>query len=119
MRTEALYLDGLVDAAEAIARFLNAVEREEFLGDDLRQSAVLQKLTVIGEAASRLSEAFRNRHPEVKWRGAIGLRNITVHEYFGVNWDTIWDTATQDVSILREQIAAILAAEFPDDDQPT
>jgi len=114
MRTEALYLDDIVDAADAIARFLSAVEREGFLGDELRQSAVLQKLAVIGEAASRLSEEFRNRHAEVKWRGAIGLRNIAVHEYFGVNWDTVWHAATQEVPLLHEQIAAILAAEYPE-----
>ena len=119
MRTEALYLDDIVDAAEAIARFLSAAEREEFLGDELRQSAVLQKLIVIGEAASRLSAEFRQRHSEIEWPDVIGLRNIAVHNYFGVSWDTIWDTATRDVPILREQIAAILAAEFPDEESPT
>jgi len=119
MRTEALYLDDILDAADAIARFLHNVEKETFLGDELYQSAVLQKLTVIGEAAARLSEELRDRHAEVKWRGTIGLRNIAVHNYFGVSWDTIWDTATQDVPILREQIAAILAAEFPDEESPT
>lgn len=117
MRTEALYLDDILDAADAIARFLPNIEREAFLGDDLYQSAVLQKLTVIGEAAARLSEEFRDRHPEVRWRGIIGLRNIAVHNYFGVSWDTIWNAATQDVSVLRGQIAAILAAEFPEPDE--
>ncbi|MBF8284483.1 MAG: DUF86 protein [Anaerolineales bacterium] len=49
----------------------------------------------------------------------MAIANIAVHNYFGVSWDTIWDTATQDVPILREQIAAILAAEFPDEESPT
>jgi len=119
MRTEALYLDDILDAAEAIARFLHAIEKETFLGDELYQSAVLQKLTVIGEAASHLSAEFRGRHTNIEWLDVIGLRNIAVHEYFGVNWEVVWDTATQDVPILREQIKAILAAEFPDDKSPT
>jgi len=119
MRTEALYLDDILDAANAIARFLRNVEKETFLGDELYQSAVLQKLTVIGEAAARLSEEFRNRHSEIRWRGIVGLRNVAVHEYFGINWDTIWHAATQEVPLLREQIAAILAAEFPDEESPT
>ncbi len=117
MRTEALYLDDILDAANAIARFLRNVEKGTFLGDELYQSAVLQKLTVIGEAAARLSEEFRNRHPEIRWRGIIGLRNVTVHEYFGINWDTTWYAATQEVPLLREQIAAILAAEYPEPDE--
>jgi uncharacterized protein with HEPN domain len=116
MRTEALYLDDIVDAADSIARFLNDLEKENFLGDELRQSAVLQKLIVIGEAASRLSAEFRTRHTEIEWPDIVGLRNIAVHEYFGVSWETVWNTAMQDVPFLRERIAAILAAEFPDED---
>lgn len=119
MRTEALYLDDIVDAADAIARFLHAIEKEAFLGDELYQSAVLQKLIVIGEAASRLSAEFRGRHADIEWPDIISLRNIAVHEYFGINWEVVWNTATQGVPILREQIAAILAAEFPDEESPT
>jgi len=116
MRTEALYLDDILDAADAIARFLRAIEKETFLSDELYQSAVLQKLAVIGEAASRLSAEFRGRHGEIEWRDIIGLRNLAVHQYFGINWEIVWDTAVQGVPVLREQIAAILAAEFPDDE---
>jgi uncharacterized protein with HEPN domain len=114
MRTEALYLDDIIDAADGIARFLINLEKEAFLGDELRQSAVLQKLLVIGEAASRLSAEFRIRHADIEWPDIVGLRNIAVHQYFGVSWETVWNTATQDVPGLRERIAAILAAEFPD-----
>jgi uncharacterized protein with HEPN domain len=103
MRTEALYLDDIVDAADGIARFVHDIDYETFLGDDLYQSAILQKLIVIGEAASR-------------WPDIVGLRNIAIHEYFGVSWETVWNTATQDVPLLRDQIAAVLAAEFPDED---
>jgi uncharacterized protein with HEPN domain len=94
MRTEALYLDDIFDAADAIARFLHAIEKETFLTDDLYQSAVLQKLIVIGEAASRLSTEFRDRHSHIEWRDVINLRNIAVHRYFGINWEVIWETAT-------------------------
>jgi len=110
MRPEILYLTDIVEAADAIGRFLNDVEKEDFLRDELRQSAVLQKLTVIGEAAARLSEEFRKRYPTVPWPRVIGLRNVAVHEYFSVNWEIIWVTATSNVPLLREQVAAMLAA---------
>jgi uncharacterized protein with HEPN domain len=115
MRTEALYLDDIIDAADAIARFLDGLEKDTFLSEELYQSAVLQKLIVIGEAASRLSTDFRARHAAIVWPDIVGLRNIAVHEYFGVSWETVWNTAKLDVPVLREQIAAILAAEFPDE----
>ena len=117
MRPEILYLTDMVEAADAIARFLAEIEKSTFLDDELRRSAVLQKLIVIGEAASRLSDEFRAQHPEIKWKGAMGLRNIGVHEYFGVNWEIVWDTVNQDIPIMREQIAAILAADYPDQDE--
>lgn len=65
MRPERLYLTDIVEAAAAINRFLTNVDRQTFMADELRQSAVLQKLMVIGEAAARLDRDFRSRHPEV------------------------------------------------------
>lgn len=63
MRSEELYLTDIVDAADAIARFVHGVEREDFCHDELRQSAILQKLIIIGEAAARLPREFTDRRP--------------------------------------------------------
>ena len=115
MRPEILYLTDIVEASAAIARFLSNVEREAFLQDELRQSAVQQKLTVIGEAAARLTPEFQGRHPEVQWRKAISLRNITVHEYFSLSWEIIWATATQDIPLVRDQVAEIIRQLAADD----
>ncbi len=109
MRPETLYLTDIVEAADAIARFLDKVERDSFLKDDLLQSAVLQKFIVIGEAAAHLPDEFRRRHSEIAWPSVVGLRNIAVHEYFSVSWEIIWVTATADVPQLRRQVAALLA----------
>ncbi len=75
----------IVEAAESIHRFLTGVKRETFLQDDLLRSAVLQKLTIIGEAVARLPMEFRDRHPEIQWDDIIGFRNIAVHAYFAVD----------------------------------
>ena len=108
MRPEILYLTDIVEAAGAIERFLIGTDREAFLQDELRQSAVQQKLIVIGEAAARLSAEFRDQHPHVQWRKAVGLRNFAVHEYFSVSWEIIWATATQDIPMVRDQAGTIL-----------
>jgi uncharacterized protein with HEPN domain len=114
MRREVLYLRDIVEAADATARFLEGVDRDSFCGDELRQSAVLQKLTVIGEAAARLPTAFREEHPVVEWHDVVGFRNIAVHAYFAVNWEIVWVTATEDVPMLRDAILRILAKEYAD-----
>ena len=112
MRPEKLYLLDIVEAADAIQRFCALVDEGEFLLDELRQSAVLQKLIVIGEAAAHLPGEFRKKHNDIEWEDIVGFRNIAVHEYFAVLWQIVWNTAAQDVPDLRIRIAQILANEY-------
>ena len=114
MRPEKLYLTDIVEAAQAIARFVMGESYYEFEQDEMMNSAVLQKLTVIGEAASRLPKEFTSRFPEIPWVDIIGFRNIAVHEYFAIRWDIAWIAATEEVPVLREQIEKILREEFVD-----
>jgi uncharacterized protein with HEPN domain len=118
MRHERLYLADIVEACEAIGRFLKDVERDRFVDDDLIRSAVLQKLSVIGESATRISENLRGEHPKIPWRAIIGFRNVAVHAYFSIDWDIIWVTAVRDVPGLKREIAEILAS-YPADDTVT
>lgn len=113
MRREDLYLYDIVEAADAIARFITQTSRDEFVDDDLTSSAVLQKLSIIGEAAARLSEAFKSSKPDVPWREIVAFRNIAVHAYFALDWEMVWRTATEDAPALRGTIAEILKQEFP------
>lgn len=113
MRREQLYLTDIVDAADAIKRFIDGVDEDAFNRSDLLQSAVLQKLAVIGEAVSRLPEDLRHRYPSIPWRRIVAFRNIAVHAYFSVDWSIVWVAATQDTPDLRREVASILAREFP------
>ena len=108
MPREAQYLADIVQAAGHIADFLAGVDREQFLASELLRSAVLQKLSVIGEASNRVSPELRAAHPEIMWRGIIGMRNLAVHAYFALDWAIFWETATGAVPVLARQIAAIL-----------
>ena len=112
MRPEKLYLTDILEASEAIRRFLASVNSDEFLNDELLQSGVLQKLIVIGEAAARLPKEFRDKHPEIEWSDIVGFRNIAVHEYFAIMWEIVWETAISDIPKLHDQIEAILVEEF-------
>src|SRR5438128_631208 len=114
MRPEHLYLRDMVEAADNIAFRIAGRSRERFLGDRTVRAAVLHELTVIGEAAARLPAEFRAHHPEVPWSKIIAFRNLLVHEYFGLDWPIVWDTATALVPELREQVARVLSSEFPE-----
>lgn len=112
MRPEKLYLTDIVEAAQSIARFVMGEIFDEFEQNEMMNSAVLQKLMVIGEAASRLPKEFTNRFPEIPWVDIIAFRNIAVHEYFAIRWDIAWTAATEEVPVLKEQIEEILREEF-------
>jgi uncharacterized protein with HEPN domain len=114
MRRERLYLADIVEAADAIAVFLEGSQRARFLTDDLVRSATLHKLTIIGEAAARLPRSFCDAHSEVPWSDIVAFRNIAVHSYVAVDWQIVWTAAAEDAPRLRHQIAAILAREFPE-----
>lgn len=72
MRPERLYLTDIVEAAKSIEHFCTSVDFEQFEQEEMRNSAVLQKLTVIGEAVARLPNDFTKRHPEVPWIDIVG-----------------------------------------------
>jgi uncharacterized protein with HEPN domain len=85
----------------------------DFLADDTLCFAVAQKLTIIGEAVARLSPEITARHNSVPWPDIVGLRNLLVHEYFGIYWPLVWQTAVDHAPILREEVEEILSIEFP------
>lgn len=116
MRPERLYLLDIIAAAEAISRFCEIVDEDQFLRDEIRQSAVLQKLIVIGEAATHLPTEFRKKHSEIEWDDIIGFRNLAVHEYFSILWQIVWNTAIQDVPELHLKISSIMRDEYSGDD---
>lgn len=114
MPREELYLQDIIEASNAIERFLKNIEEDEFLESELLQSAVLHKLSIIGEASARVSEDLKSRYSEIEWKAIVGFRNIAVHAYFTINWKIVWETATMRVAPLREQILQILQDDFPD-----
>jgi uncharacterized protein with HEPN domain len=118
-RDDAPYLEDILEAAAATQRTVRRHTFETFLAVEDAREAVLFRLVKIGEAASRLPEALRERHPEVDWRSAIGFRNRVVHGYFSVNWTIVWDTATLDLPVLERQVMDILrrtATSDPDEE---
>jgi uncharacterized protein with HEPN domain len=114
MRRDRERLLDILEALDSLKQITEASAEAEFLSSDLQYHAVGRLLTVVGEAASRLSIELRERSSDVRWRSIISLRNILVHEYFGVHRPMVWEVATTDARRLREQIVTILQGEFPD-----
>ena len=73
MRTERLYLSDIIEASDAIADFIAGLDETSFFQDSKSQSAVLQKLIIIGEAAARLPKEFRGQYPDIEWQDIVAF----------------------------------------------
>lgn len=113
MRRDEQRLADIADALLSISRFIVSKCEAEFRDDEVLRYAVAQQLAVVGEAAARLSQELRQRHPFVPWSGIIGFRNILVHEYFGIDWPIAWETAREQVPQLHKRIVESQSKEFP------
>ena len=94
-------LGHILDATALIEKALLNKSREIFMEDYILQAAIQRWIQIIGEAASKISKIFRDMHSEVNWKAISGLRNIIVHEYFGIDLERIWEVAQSDVPELR------------------
>jgi uncharacterized protein with HEPN domain len=116
LRRDDQWLADIVQAAEAIGRFIEGLDLGDFMASDKDQRAVLAKLIVIGEAAGKLSADLKERYGDIPARSIKGLRHFGVHEYFRIEWDRLWTTATDDVPMLLTQVRQILDEHSTDDD---
>lgn len=94
-RDDANVLDMLIWARRA-AEYVCRRSEQEFLADTLLQDATIRCVEVIGEAAGRVSDAYRDSHPEIPWAEIVGMRNRLVHEYARVNLAEVWRTSSED-----------------------
>lgn len=87
------------------------MEKGEFLHDETGKRAFVRSIEIIGEASRRLPDSFRNSHPEMDWRAMMGMRDRLIHDYFGVDYDIVWDVACNKTSDLIARIERILQSE--------
>ena len=81
---------------------------ENFENQWVERDAMIWNFEIMGEASNHISEDLKNKHPEVAWNEMKGMRNFITHEYFGLQLDSIWDTAIHDIPVLKGQIQKII-----------
>ena len=106
-RHSSLRVLDILDAIDRIASYIEGMSYEGFLADRKTQDAVIRNVEIIGEAARSLPADFTERHEDIPWSDIIGMRNILVHQYFGILPDVVWDVIKNELPTLRSQIARL------------
>ena len=111
MRRDDSYLLDMLAAARQAARFAENMTYAAFERSDLHQNAIFKTLEVVGEAASRVSEATRESHTGIPWREIVGLRNRIVHAYFDIDIEVVWRIVQEDLPALIAQLEDLVPSE--------
>lgn len=107
-REHADYLGDILNAMDKAIEFVEGISYEEFIGDDKTFFAVIRALEIIGEAAKKIPEKIRKQNPNIPWRDMAAMRDVLIHDYFGVDQETIWLTATDKIPEVQPLIKKLL-----------
>jgi len=97
-----LFLADIIEHGERVDRLVRDRDSDSFERDETLRQAILFSLLIIGEATKQLPQSLRDTEPTVNWRGAAGLRDIIVHQYFGLDTEILWDAASVHVPRLLD-----------------
>ena len=107
-RIPGLLLEDILDSINKISGYTAGISYDQFLADDKTIDAVIRNFEIIGEAANRLPDEIREGYEEIDWHRIRGFRNRIVHDYMGIDYQTVWIIIESFIPVLKEQVLKIL-----------
>ena len=108
-RDYTVYLLHILDAITIIESYAAELTEDSFRQNRLIQDGVIRNLEIIGEATKKLPKRLTNKYPDIEWKKMAGMRDVLIHDYFGVDLERVWGVVRNRLPDLRENITKILA----------
>ncbi len=107
-RSYRMFAEDIQESIDKIEQYIKSLTYETFVENEMAVDAVIRNLEIIGEASSNIPEDMREKYPDIPWKRMIGLRNIAIHEYFGVDLTIIWEIITRNLPETKPKIRGML-----------
>jgi len=107
-RADTALLWDMLDAARAVREFVSARTIHDYRNDRMLRGAIERHIEIIGEAASRLTEDFREAHPDIPWKKIVGQRNVLAHGNADLDHDLVWNVATREIGDLIGELERLV-----------
>lgn len=99
-----MYIDDILESMNKIQKYISGLEYEEFTQKNMVIDAVIRNLEIIGEASKYVPEDVRVRYSDIPWGKMVGLRNVVIHGYFGVDLSIVWEIITKNIPEVKSLI---------------
>jgi len=105
----------MLDESMYILEVSDGLEKSRFIVDETLKRAIVRSIEVIGEATKKVPDDFRIRFPQIDWRAMAGMRDRLIHDYFGIDYDIVWDVVISKIPALKKDLEMIIHQEMISD----